>query len=91
MMKDKTTAKSYIDDNDEALPLDKDFFAKAKNGIPDLPPFAKMRRGRPELSEDQRKQKVSIMLDPDLIRHFKKDGKGWQTRVNAALRKVAGL
>ena len=90
-MKEKTMSKSYIDDDGEALPLDKDFFAKAEHGIPDLPPFAKMRRGRPELPENQRKQKVSIMLDPDLIRHFKKEGKGWQTRVNAALRKVAGL
>ena len=31
------------------------------------------------------------MLDPDVIEHFKAGGKGWQTRVNAALRKAAGL
>jgi uncharacterized protein (DUF4415 family) len=31
------------------------------------------------------------MLDPDVIEHFKAEGKGWQTRVNAALRKAAGL
>jgi len=32
-----------------------------------------------------------IMLDKDVIQHFKKDGKGWQTRANKALRKSAGL
>ena len=31
------------------------------------------------------------MLDPDVIEHFKADGHGWQIRVNAALRKAAGL
>ena len=31
------------------------------------------------------------MLDPDVIAHFKATGKGWQTRINAALRKAAGL
>jgi uncharacterized protein (DUF4415 family) len=31
------------------------------------------------------------MLDPDVIAHFKAGGRGWQTRVNAALRKAAGL
>ena len=28
---------------------------------------------------------------PDVITHFKSEGCGWQTRLNAALRKVAGL
>ena len=32
-----------------------------------------------------------MLLDPDVLAHFKKDGKGWQTRVNAALRQAAGL
>ncbi len=34
---------------------------------------------------------VHIKLDPDVIAHFKADGGGWQTRVNAALRTAAGL
>jgi uncharacterized protein (DUF4415 family) len=47
--------------------------------------------GRPLLPSEARKRRVTIMLDPDVIEHFKADGKGWQTRVNAALRKAAGL
>ena len=32
-----------------------------------------------------------MVLDPDVIEHFKAGGRGWQTRINAALRKAAGL
>ena len=42
-------------------------------------------------AERYRKRRVTIMLDPDVIEHFKAEGRGWQTRVNAALRKAAGL
>lgn len=47
--------------------------------------------GRPLLPSEVRKRRISIMLDPDVIEHFKAGGKGWQTRINAALRKAAGL
>jgi uncharacterized protein (DUF4415 family) len=57
---------------------------------PDLAEFIR-KGGRPQLPERYRKRRVTIMLDPDVIEHFKADGKGWQTRVNAALRKAAGL
>ncbi|GLK72140.1 BrnA antitoxin family protein [Ancylobacter dichloromethanicus] len=34
---------------------------------------------------------VSIRLDRDLLEHFQEGGPGWQDRINAALRKAAGL
>ena len=34
---------------------------------------------------------VSIRLSPDVVEHFKAGGPGWQSRINEALRKVAGL
>ena len=37
------------------------------------------------------KEQVSIRLDQDLLGHFRATGPGWQSRVNDALRKVAGL
>jgi uncharacterized protein (DUF4415 family) len=49
------------------------------------------RGGRPLLPEQYRKRRVTIMLDPDVIEHFKAEGRGWQTRINAALRRAAGL
>ncbi len=47
------------------------------------------RRGRPPV-ENPRRQ-VSIRLDPDVLAHYKSTGKGWQSRINDALRKAAGL
>ena len=52
--------------------------------------FKKARRGRPPLPEDSRKQRVTLFLDPDLIEYFKRGGKGWQTRINAALQEYRG-
>lgn len=37
------------------------------------------------------KETVSLRLDRDVLAHFQDDGPGWQDRINAALRKVAGL
>jgi uncharacterized protein (DUF4415 family) len=39
----------------------------------------------------QGKETVSLRLDRDVLAHFQDDGPGWQDRINAALRKVAGL
>jgi uncharacterized protein (DUF4415 family) len=41
-------------------------------------------RGRPKA--DETKVFTAIRLDADLLATFKATGKGWQTRVNAALR-----
>ena len=35
-----------------------------------------------------RKQDIHIRLDTDVIGHFKRDGRGWQTRINDTLRKI---
>ncbi len=51
--------------------------------------FINRARGRPP-AEDP-KHAVSIRLDGDVIEHFKQAGPGWQSRINAALRKQAKL
>ncbi len=38
------------------------------------------------IDEPQGKRAVSIRLDEDVIDFFKKEGKGYQTRINAVLR-----
>lgn len=45
--------------------------------------------GRP-VSENPKKQ-VTLRLDPDVIEGFRKTGKGWQSRINAELRKALGI
>ncbi len=32
---------------------------------------------------------VSIRLSPEVVKHFKAKGPGWQSRIDAALRKIA--
>lgn len=37
------------------------------------------------------KELVSIRIDQDVLEHFQEGGPGWQDRINAALRKAAGM
>jgi uncharacterized protein (DUF4415 family) len=57
--------------------------------FPELMESIRRSRGRPPVAHP-RKQ-VSLRLDPAIIDKFKSGGKGWQTRINEALRKAAGL
>ena len=50
---------------------------------------ARRRRGRPP--SEAPKVSTTIRLDPDVIEAFKADGPGWQSRINTALRRAAGL
>jgi uncharacterized protein (DUF4415 family) len=48
-----------------------------------------VRRGRPR--SDNPKQAISLRLDADVLAHFRASGPGWQSRMNEALKKAAGL
>jgi uncharacterized protein (DUF4415 family) len=37
------------------------------------------------------KETVSLRIDRDVLDFFQAEGPGWQDRINAALRKIAGL
>lgn len=50
---------------------------------------AKVQRGRPKAPVA--KVSTTIRLDPDVLAAFRAGGAGWQSRINAALRKAAGL
>lgn len=45
--------------------------------------------GRPP--KENPKKQVSLRLDPDVIEKFRATGKGWQSRINTALRDVLGI
>ncbi|MFM2042797.1 MAG: hypothetical protein RLY86_1373 [Pseudomonadota bacterium] len=47
------------------------------------------KRGRPPAANA--KVKVMLRIDPDVLAAYRDSGPGWQTRMNAALRKGAGL
>lgn len=83
-MSEEATTTTWIDP-DDAPKLDRTWFAEA-----DLREGDKViRRGRPR--SENSKQAVSLRLDADVLEWFKNSGAGWQTRMNEALRKVAGL
>lgn len=46
-----------------------------------------VKRGRPPLENP--KEAVKLRLDPDILAAYRKTGPGWQTRINADLRKAA--
>ncbi|MDR4305819.1 BrnA antitoxin family protein [Chelatococcus sambhunathii] len=67
----------------------------AAEADPDNPPltdedFARMvpSRGRPRL--ERPKVPVTLRIDADVVERFKAGGKGWQSRMNEALKKAAG-
>ena len=67
-------------DPDDAPELDEAFFARA-----DLNQgHVTIRRGRP--ISVQTKIPVKIRFDADIVTTFRASGKGWQTRMNNALR-----
>ena len=45
--------------------------------------------GRPPV-ENPKKQ-VTLRLDPEIVEKFRATGKGWQSRINAELRKALGI
>jgi uncharacterized protein (DUF4415 family) len=63
--------------------LTDEFFEKADLYIGDK--LIRPGRGRPRLGTP--KKLVSLRLDQDVIERFRSSGAGWQSRINAALRK----
>jgi len=53
--------------------------------------LAIVRKGRGRPPSEAPKEQVTLRLDKDVIDHFKKEGPGWQTRINAFLRSAARL
>ena len=82
-MNKRSTESTWVDPHD-APELTDEWFEKADLMIGDKV----IRRGRPAGSS---KNLVSLRLDKDVIDHFRSTGPGWQTRMNEALRRAAGL
>jgi uncharacterized protein (DUF4415 family) len=50
---------------------------------------ARLQRGRPKA--EVTKVSTTLRLDPEVLERFKSTGPGWQSRMNDALRRAAGL
>ena len=53
----------------------------------DIPPLDEAFFADAKLRIPQAKPSITIRLDPDILEWFKGQGKGYQTRINAVLRK----
>lgn len=85
MNESKHVTQSTWQDPDDAPELTDEWFERA-----DQYEGGKLiRRGRP--LDPNRKQSISLRVDGDVLERFKADGPGWQSRMNAALRKAVGL
>jgi len=82
--KKKSGAAAWVDP-DDAPELTDTFFDEAEIRSGDKI----VRRGRPPLQNP--KQAVKLRLDADVLAAYRKTGAGWQTRINADLRKARKL
>jgi uncharacterized protein (DUF4415 family) len=73
------------EDYEEIPELTDEWFENATLHIGGVP----VPRGRPKSANP--KEHVNLRLDPDVLAHFRAGGPGWQSRINAALRKAAKL
>ena len=61
-----------------------------KDGMKRVPPYVIPIPGRPPERGEAKKQ-VTLRLDADLLERFRETGAGWQSRINATLRKAVGI
>jgi hypothetical protein len=82
----KTFGKPLTDDPDDAPELLNDFFrhGELRRG------GQLIRRGRPPLS-GKPKTAITLRLDEDVVQAYRATGEGWQTRINADLRRARKL
>ena len=77
MTESKKSTKEEWQDPDDAPDLSTPEWIERFKSVP-------VRRGRPLI--DTPKTSTTIRLDADIIERFRRDGPGWQSRINAALR-----
>src|ERR1700736_6043072 len=72
--------------------IDERMFARMRPAAEVAPEIVRRARGQrgPQKSKPV-KTLISLRLDPDVVRHFRRGGRGSQSRLNQALRKAAML
>lgn len=90
-----TPGRGYTKEDWDAVsdnpPWTKEDFAKARPFAEVFPDLAESIRRARGPQKAPTKVAVSIRLSRDVIEKFKADGRGWQSRMDKALRKAAGL
>lgn len=76
----KRAMRTTWTDPDDAPELTDEFFGRAD----EYRGATVVRRGRPKA--DVAKERITIRLSPEVVESFRSTGRGWQTRVDAALK-----
>lgn len=87
MRKKKSTGSAEWSDPDDAPIPTAAMLATAE--VFDGNTFVRRGRGRPKASA--RKEQISVRLDPDVVAKLREAGPGWQSQINALLRRGLGL
>jgi uncharacterized protein (DUF4415 family) len=87
-MRKRVNPEKIDDENPE---LDEEWFKRARPAFEVLPPdlvemIKKRRQGQRGPQRTPVKAKVTLRLDQGVLEHFKATGRGWQTRINEALK-----
>jgi uncharacterized protein (DUF4415 family) len=96
----RESANNMTDEEDAAItaaaladpdnpPLTEEFWKHARPMSPERLRRLRGQRG-PQRSKPL-KVRVTLRLDPDVVERFQRQGKGWQSRVNATLRRALKL
>jgi len=89
----RSTSEPWIDPDDDDVEWTEEMFrvAAVYQGDKLIGPATGTLKslGRP-ISANPKKQ-VTLRLDPDVVEAFRATGKGWQSRINAELRKALGI
>ena len=80
--------RAGIASDPDTFELDEEWFKQARPAIEVDPELVEAHRRTRGKQKAPTKQHVGIRLDADIVAHFRADGKGWQTRINDALRQA---
>jgi uncharacterized protein (DUF4415 family) len=88
---DAELTRAAAADRDNPI-IDERMFARMRPALEVAPEIVRRARGQrgPQKSMPV-KTLDSLRLDPDVIKHFRRGGRGWQSRINQALRRAAKL
>lgn len=58
----------------------------ARDAVPEVVAAYRRTRGRPP--KENAKEQVTLRLDPEVLAYFRSQGRGWQTLLNDALKRL---